>query len=101
MRENVQIKGLIPIGVQRLLDHGGGVSLLAAYRGDGERIRMSCRERYQPLILVACRLRPYVRNTSRLYNPSAAMTRARYHVSAEDIPMARHSRDMAGVNAYL
>lgn len=45
MRENVQIEGFIPIWIQRLLDHRGGVSLLAADSGDGERIGMSCSEK--------------------------------------------------------
>lgn len=38
MPSSVQIKALVPIWVQRLLDHVGGTRLLAIDGGHGERV---------------------------------------------------------------
>jgi len=74
---DVQVEHLIPVWVQRFLDHGRRVGLLTSDGGHGKRIGKP----YNDLVSRqrrnnAGRLskEPDVRKTSRLYNPSAAIT---------------------------
>lgn len=74
---DIQVEHLIPVWVQRFLDHRCRVGLLTPDGGHGKWIGKS----YNDLVSRqrrnnAGRLskEPDVRNTSRLYNPSAAIT---------------------------
>jgi hypothetical protein len=39
---HIHIEALIPVRIQRLLDHASGACLLAIHRCNGERVRESC-----------------------------------------------------------
>jgi len=74
---DIQVEHFIPVRVQRFLDHGRRVGLFTPDGGHGKRIGKP----YNDLVSRqrrnnAGRLskEPDVRNTSRLYNPSAAIT---------------------------